>query len=77
MIHETRSLPQLSLLPVALLILVVAAMPGSASGNKKPLKVSCEQLYAEIEKMGARLQAQFNAKGFTIGARPPGRRLHE
>lgn len=71
MTHETRSLPLLSLLFVALLILVVAAMPNSASGKKKPLKVSCEQLYAEIEKTGARLQAQFNAKGFTIGAPDP------
>jgi hypothetical protein len=68
---ETRSLPLLSLLSAALLILAVAAMPGSATGKKKPLKVSCEQLYAEIEKTGAQLQAQYNAKGFTIGAPDP------
>ena len=42
-----------------------------AGAKKKRLKVSCEQLYAEIETTGAQLQAQYNAMGFTIGLPDP------
>lgn len=61
---------------VAVLVGVVAigVLLGSATGagaKKKRLKVSCEQLYAEIETTGAHLQAQYNAMGFTIGLPDP------
>lgn len=57
---------------LAVLVLGAGWMGGSAAAKKhKPLKVSCEQLYAEIEKTGAQLQAQYNAMGFTIGVPDP------
>jgi hypothetical protein len=56
-----------------LVVLVALATAGVASGHKKakPLKVSCDQLYAEIDKTGAQLQQQYNAMGFTIGVPDP------
>ncbi|MGH2956158.1 MAG: hypothetical protein ACRDL6_04095 [Solirubrobacterales bacterium] len=53
---------------VAALIIVVGLGAGTASGKKKGkrLKVTCEQLYAQVEKTGAQLQAQYNAMGFTV-----------
>ena len=44
---------------------------GATTVSKKKLKVSCDQLYVEIEKTGAQFQAQYNAKGFTIGLPSP------
>jgi hypothetical protein len=60
-------------LTAALVLLLGLAAAGTASGKKKhkPLKVTCEQLYAEIDKTGAQLQAQYNAMGFTIGTPDP------
>jgi hypothetical protein len=56
----------------AILILAAACIGGQAAAKKhKPLKVSCEQLYAEIDKTGAQLQAQYNGMGFTIGVPEP------
>src|SRR5438876_11831446 len=56
----------------ALVVLVGLGTVGIASGKKaKPLKVSCDQLYAEIDKTGAQLEAQYNARGFTIGVTDP------
>lgn len=55
----------------ALVGLTVLGTAGIASGKKKKLKVTCEQLYAEIDKTGAQLQAQYNAMGFTIGTPDP------
>jgi hypothetical protein len=57
---------------LAFLVLGSALISGNAEAKKrKPLKVSCEQLYAEIERTGAQLQAQYNAMGFTIGVPDP------
>ncbi|HEX2358617.1 MAG TPA: hypothetical protein VHH72_02240 [Solirubrobacterales bacterium] len=60
-------------LAAAVVALVGLGTAGLASGKKKhkPLKVSCEQLYAEIDKTGAQLQAKYNAIGFTIGLPDP------
>jgi hypothetical protein len=57
----------------ALLVLLTGVVHGAGATAKKhkPLKVSCEQLYAEIDKTGAQLQAQYNAMGFTIGTPEP------
>jgi hypothetical protein len=53
-------------------VLVALGSGGIASAHKaKPLKVSCEQLYAEIEKTGGQLERQYNAMGFTIGIPSP------
>jgi hypothetical protein len=68
----TRSL-RTSVAFLAVLLLASAVLSGGAAAKKrhKPLKVSCEQLYAEIETTGAQLQAQYNAMGFTIGLPDP------
>ena len=68
----TRSL-RTSVAFLAVLLLASAVLSGGVAAKKrhKPLKVSCEQLYAEIEKTGAQLQAQYNAMGFTIGTPDP------
>jgi hypothetical protein len=68
----TRSL-RISVPFLAVLLLASAVLSGGVAAKKrhKPLKVSCEQLYAEIEKTGAQLQAQYNAMGFTIGTPDP------
>ncbi len=60
-------------LSAALVTVVALGAAGNASGKKKakPLKVSCDQLYAEIDKTAAQLQAQYNAIGFTIGLPDP------
>jgi hypothetical protein len=60
-------------LATSLLIAAGLGIAASASGKKKgkPLKVSCDQLYAEIDKTGAQLQQQYNAMGFTIGTPSP------
>jgi hypothetical protein len=55
----------------ALVVLTALGPAGIASGKKKKLKVTCEQLYAEIDKTGAQLQAKYNAMGFTIGTPDP------
>jgi hypothetical protein len=69
--HRLSRLVQIGLAS-ALVILVALGTTGIASGKKhKPLKVTCEQLYGEIEKTGAQLQAKFNAMGFTIGLPEP------
>lgn len=68
----TRSL-RTSVAFLVVLLLASAVLSGGVAAKKrhKPLKVSCEQLYAEIEKTGAQLQAQYNAMGFTIGTPDP------
>jgi hypothetical protein len=69
---ETRRKAMVSI-AVAMAVAVVALVGAvGASGKKKPLKVSCDQLYAEIAKTGAQLEAQYNAMGFTIGTPDPG-----
>lgn len=72
MSHQARRLGRL-LLSTALVILVGLGTTGIASGKKKgkPLKVTCEQLHAEIDKSGAQLAAQYNAMGFTIDGVTP------
>jgi hypothetical protein len=56
----------------ALVILVGVWTTGSAAGKKaKPLKVSCDQLYQEVNRTGAQLEQQYNAMGFTIGLPSP------
>ena len=63
---------RISVPPLAFLLLAFALVSGDVAAKKhKPLKVSCEQLYAEIEKTGAQLQAQYNAMGYTIGTPDP------
>jgi hypothetical protein len=67
MSRQTRRLGAL-FLATALVTVIGLGTTGIASGKKaKPLKVSCDQLYAEIDKTGAQFQAQYNAMGFTIG----------
>jgi hypothetical protein len=70
--HQVRRLGP-AILVAALVVLVGLGTASLASGKKKhkPLKVSCEQLYAEIDKTGAQLQAKYNAMGFTIGTPDP------
>jgi hypothetical protein len=55
------------LLLIGLLACLVLTGGAEAKKKHKPLKVSCEQLYAEIDKTGAQLQAQYNAMGYSIG----------
>lgn len=63
---------RISVPPFAFLLLAFALISGDVAAKKhKPLKVSCEQLYAEIEKTGAQLQAQYNTMGYTIGTPDP------
>ena len=63
---------RISVPALAFLLLVFALVSGDVAAKRhKPLKVSCEQLYAEIEKTGAQLQAQYNAMGYTIGTPDP------
>lgn len=56
------------ILTCSLVLLAGLGSGGVASGKKKGklLTVTCEQLYAEVEKTGAQLQAQYNAMGFTV-----------
>jgi hypothetical protein len=63
---------RISIAPLAVLLLAFALVSGDVAAKKhKRLKVSCEQLYAEIDKTGAQLQAQYNAMGYTIGTPDP------
>jgi hypothetical protein len=56
-----------------LVILFALGTAGLSSAKKKakPLKVTCDQLYVEVRNVGAQLQSQYNAKGFTIGLPQP------
>jgi hypothetical protein len=49
----------------------IASGAAGASKRARPLKVSCDQLYAEIDKSAAQLEQQYNAMGFTIGLPSP------
>ena len=40
--------------------------PSASAGGGKTLKVSCEQLYVEIDKTAERLAAEYDAKGASI-----------
>jgi hypothetical protein len=57
-----------AIVPATALVVLAALGAGTApaGGKGKPLTVTCEQLYAEVEKTGAQLQAQYNGMGFTI-----------
>lgn len=66
-----RRWPRISIPVLAILLLASALVSGAAAKKHKPLKVSCEQLYAKIDQTGAQLQAKYNAMGFTIGTPDP------
>ena len=69
MARSTRmSIPLIAALALAL---VLAA--GAATAKKhKPLKVTCDQLHAQIFQTAERFRSQYNAMGFTIEDAPEG-----
>jgi hypothetical protein len=41
-------------------------LSAAAAGGPKPLKVSCDQMYVEIDKTATRLAGEYDAKGASI-----------
>jgi hypothetical protein len=69
MARSTRM--SIHLIAAAALILLLAT--GAATAKKhKPLKVTCDQLHAQIFKTAEQFRSQYNAMGFTIEDAPEG-----